>query len=317
MLIPWLERVCLPFRESGPFTSFRREELQTVLNGTSYADAQLVYRDLSRIQLGGGEEELAVLGSCVAARAASRLRFRACLLENGVLVDLLMDRIQLSRELRNEKWERERSERLHAAQAQRMEAEATRERSAFRLRARDEDAASFASVVGSLLLKKKKKRPTGGKRKDEEEWEDLLTSDDAALCGRPPTFWSRIRTGSLTLVQKRAVAHRLRSCVRHSPPAVLPLLHRLEEELFEAQRTQEGSEASRSTTVRGRVGRLVAAVTRGCGRSLPQGWGGGGEEGAAPIRTWARKGTPKEGDRAWSSRRPAASAVGKEVCVAS
>lgn len=224
MLVPWLERISLPLRTGKKFVPFERHDLEMILHSTPYANAQIVYRDLVRVQC-NEEASVAVLGRCVPSPEAAH-RFRQCLLDRGVLMDMLMDRIQLQTELRREKWEAERRERREGAEAQRRAARREEQRSTYRMRERGEEEAAFRSErakIGRQLLR----------RRGHVAWLRtlLLAPDAAALSAMPPSFWLDVRTSSYSLSERRAAAHRLRSCVRHASHA-LPLLRRVEEENY-------------------------------------------------------------------------------------
>lgn len=224
---------CVPLDEA-----WWRESLIPYLSRMQVEVARVLYQDLCRIQIAIYEQttpaHLSVLDDAIDWSDMERMEcfFRTCI-SNGRLVEFVADCIELpSEEERMTRWcaaeahiaESTKLQRRHTAHQLRL--------SEFRVNSRETNRLAYERVVSDISAESEEQNPS--------VWKVVIRLTPERLGNRTKMFWRGLQVSACTLVEKRALMHKLHLCQAYSccPEEIVGHIQNLSHELFLAAGTE-------------------------------------------------------------------------------
>tara|TARA_B110000046_G_scaffold167141_2_gene184575 strand:- start:1213 stop:2196 length:984 start_codon:yes stop_codon:yes gene_type:complete len=263
-------------------------DVYKALKKISKADAQILYADLCKLQLcrdGELEPKLHFLDSIVDTQNPEELRhFCAIVIDNGKVVDMVADCVDLTPAERSRKWKQRVRSWSETREVHRAHSELLAKFSAFGVRARTEHEDAYNAVRTALH------QPPCAMA---SPWQQVLLFTPERITRFDKQFWIGFQTSKCTVEETKALCHKLKVCQQLSACPQLIDQHRtrLMHSLFIGEYSAEAERASwcfcrcssRSTANKRRALRDLCRAESG----RPSKW-----RVIASLRGWRRSGSP-------------------------
>ena len=214
------------------------KELTQVLSTIPSALAKALYVDLCRIQVAIDDESaptLSILDTIVNAHDPNDvLRLHMMLIDNGQLVERVADSVELPAPVRMRKWKSEQMDMRLRAKVHSENSKWHALWSAFLYTSRKENEDAYNQVLAKLRASIPEKK---------KEWHDLMLGTPESLQYRPNTFWAAIQVNRCSILEKRAICHKLTLCKNYKDGKMLQKLN--ERIMYEIYTTPVQQPASR------------------------------------------------------------------------
>lgn len=221
-----------------------RESLIPYLSNIEIEVASVLYQDLCRIQLAVYHEtpptQLSLLNDITDWSDFKNVSyfFKICI-SNGRLVDFVADCIELPNEQeRTSRWDAIEANLAESANIQRRHSAHQIRMSEFRVKSRETNRLAYDRVLNELVME----------GENIPVWKVVIKSTPERLGIQTKMFWRGLQISRCTLLEKRALMHKLNLCQMYSccPEEILKHIQNVSYELFLA------SDAVTQTTVKRR-----------------------------------------------------------------
>lgn len=180
-----------------------------MLEKISESDAQILYTDLCKIQIatdGESTPHLHFLGDIVDVKNNESVKsFCMLVIDNGRIVDVLADCIDLTPTERVRKWKQDAASRKHAADLHRINSDMQTRFSAFGVRTRREYEVIYEKMRKSL----QERAATASGLQD---WEKVIFLTPERISRFDKRFWIGLQFSRCKPEEMKALCHKLKVC---------------------------------------------------------------------------------------------------------
>lgn len=202
-------------------------EFYKMLERMDQVEALGLYTELCKVQIAAGGDtipHLHVLGEVVDLKSPECVRhFCMLIIDNGRIVDMLADCIELRPAERVRLWKRNASCRKREAEMHRRTAELHGRLSAFGMRTRREHEDAYTRLRLSILEETKELPP-----KAIQDWKKVIAYTPERVGRFDRRFWVDLQLSKLGAEEMKALCHKLKVCRPFSACPQLIERHRLE-----------------------------------------------------------------------------------------
>ena len=216
-----LQIIAKEYRVKQSISDCQRHKLyHIIINDLKEEDAKTIYKDLCYIYICTSNEEVPSVENLTLLTHKYDPHFIKSLLDVGNLIDRLADACVMNVADRKRKYSEKDIEQKQKGKIQRQASEFNAKWSEYLFKSRAQNLQAYLLVYHKLITQSF----------PYSDWRNIIVDND--IKQRPPSYFMNIQTKDLTILEKKALIHKLNAIYQHIPRQTRERLQMLIEDVY-------------------------------------------------------------------------------------
>jgi len=223
-------------KSKNGITEIKRKRIYDVLSNIDSKDALILYKDMCYLYICACNDEQVDNEYVEKLTMDYSPSFIKSIVDVGNIIEKLADASCLDQDTRKQKWTEENQKLYHDKISHKENAEIINSWSSFSLSSRTENEKAYTllrSQVSQINL------PPTMQVDLSENWGQVIMLNTDALQKKPPHFFHTIHTNKLSILQKRALSHKLKLIQNIIPIEQRNIINQLDMEIFKSMQSKQ------------------------------------------------------------------------------